>query len=259
MIRGFALVLVALALVACRRNNPDVLLEYEGEVVPRSDFESYLHDLEVRGGPVNADVRAALRKTFTEERLLALEARRTGLTKPGATREEQDAAVKTLLANQAAALDITDGEILSYYAAHKDSFREPPTITIRQILVRTDREALDLRQKLTKPGTSFEALAREKSVAPEASQGGLMGAFRRGELPGELDAAAWPLPVGGLSGVVPSPLGFHILRLDARNDGRNLSLEEVRPAIRARVLTEKTEGKVRQFIEGLLARAKVNE
>ena len=58
---------------------------------------------------------------------------------------------------------------------------------------------------------------------------------------------------------MPSPLGFHILRLDARNDGRTLTFEEVRPTIRARLLTEKTEGKVRQFIEGLLARAKVNE
>lgn len=259
MVRRIALVLVALALVACRRSDPDVLLQYEGEVVPRSDFESYVHDLEARGGPVNADVRAALRKTFIEERLLALEARRDGLMKHGATREEQDAAVRTLIANQTAALEVTDGEIVSYYAAHKDSFREPPTITIRQILVRTDREALELRQRLTKPRTSFEDLAREKSVAPEAPQGGLMGAFRRGELPGELDAAAWPLPVGGLSGVVPSPLGFHILRLDARNEGRALSLDEVRPVIRARLLTEKTEGKVRQFIEGLLARAKVNE
>ena len=151
MIRCFALLLVALALAGCRRSDPGVLLEYEGEVVPRSDFENYLHDLETRGGPVNAEVRAALRKTFIEERLLALEARREGLMKPGATREEQDAAVRTLLANQTAALGVTDGEIVSYYAAHKDSFRAPPTITIRQILVRTDREALELRQKLTKP------------------------------------------------------------------------------------------------------------
>ena len=85
-----------------------------------------------------------------------------------------------------------------------------------------------------------------------------MGSFSRGQLPAELEKAAFPLPVAGLSDVVATPLGFHILRLDAKQPERDLGLEESRGEIRARILREESDQATRQFVRGLLARAKVN-
>jgi hypothetical protein len=46
--------------------------------------------------------------------------------------------------------------------------------------------------------------------------------------------------------------------LDARQPARTSSLEESRAAIRARLLEERSDRKVREYVKGLLARAKVN-
>ncbi len=67
---------------------------------------------------------------------------------------------------------------------------------LRQILVPTSNEARDVRRRLLREPHSFEALARTQSRAPEASAGGLMGTFARGQLPPELEAAAFALRGG---------------------------------------------------------------
>ena len=262
MRRAFVLAWLAASVVLCgcqRHGAAAWLVEYEGETVSRASFEAYVQDLEARGGPLTPEVRDSLRKTFIEESVLAIEARRRGLLKAQASREQQDAAIRALLARQAEDVTVSEEEIAAEYARSGASLREPETITLSQILVRTSREALDLRDRLARRATPFEALARARSIGPEAAKGGLMGTFRRGELPEELEKSAWTLRPGATSGVVSSPLGFHILRLDARAEGRIESLDAAHAALRARLLAEKTDGKVRQFVAGLLARAKVNE
>ncbi len=251
-------VLLIAALAACGRERRDVLVEYQGEVVPRSHFDAFARDLEARGGPLTAEARAAVLRTFIEERLLAFEARRLGLLEPGAPREAEDAAVRTLLERQTETIAVTPPETVAYFEANRSSFRVPATVTLRQILVRREPEALELRRRLTKMPGEFTALARTRSLGPEAEEGGLMGTFRPGELPRELEAAAFALPLGALSGVVPTPLGFHILRLEAKEDAREATLDEVRGEIRDRLLAEKKDRKVREFIDGLVSRAKVN-
>ena len=69
-------------------------------------------------------------------------------------------------------------------------------------------------------------LAQTVSRGPEASAGGLMGTFARGQLPPELEAAAFALEAGATSDVVQTPLGYHVLRLDSRQPARPSSLEE---------------------------------
>ena len=85
-----------------------------------------------------------------------------------------------------------------------------------------------------------------------------MGTFTRGELPSDLEAVAVALPVSGVSDIVPSPLGFHVLRVDARQAARERTLEECRHEIRALLTRRKSDQATRQFVRGLLARAKVN-
>ncbi len=113
-------------------------------------------------------------------------------------------------------------------------------------------------RRLQKEPRSFATLAQSRSHAPEASQGGLMGRFAQGQLPPELDEAAFGLPVGTTSGIVATPLGYHVLRVDERQPSRQRRLEECRDEIRTRLGREKSELATRQFVRGLLARAKVN-
>jgi parvulin-like peptidyl-prolyl isomerase len=131
-------------------------------------------------------------------------------------------------------------------------------VTVRQILVPTSNEARDVRRRLRRDGKSFAVLAQTMSRAPEASAGGLMGTFARGQLPRELEAAAFGLAAGQTSDVVHTPLGYHVLRVEARQPARQTPLGEARAAIRARLLESKSDRKVREYVAGLMARAKVN-
>jgi peptidyl-prolyl cis-trans isomerase C len=246
--------------LACRLPQKDpVILELGDQAVRRSDFERYVAGLEARDGPLAAEVRAALLDPFLEERILVLEARQRKLLKGFGSAEEEQRAVGELLAGEVlSGVSVPEAELAAYYEAHRGDMAAPERVTLRQILVPTEVEGRDVLRRLHQDPRSFDSLARTRSRAPEAERGGAMGSFARGELPAELEQAAFELAPGGVSGVVPSPLGFHILKLDGREPARERGLEECRAEIRARLEREKSDAAVRQFVRGLMARAKVD-
>jgi peptidyl-prolyl cis-trans isomerase C len=186
-----------------------------------------------------------------------LEARDRGLLAPAADEDAERQAVLALLA-ELSKVEVTDAEVAAYYQAHPERFHLGETVTLRQILVATSNEARDVRRRLAKDPRSFEALARERSKGPEAEEGGLMGTFGRGQLPPELEEVAFSLRVGAVSEIVPTSLGHHVLRVEAKHPEREQTLPEATLEIRGLLARQKAEHNVREFVSGLMARAKVN-
>ena len=155
-------------------------------------------------------------------------------------------------------VEATDDEVAAYFREHSAELRIPEKVWLRQILVPTENEARDVRRRLQKDPTSFEALARTRSRSPEASSGGAMGFFARGELPLELERVAFALDPGAGSDVARTSLGWHVLRVDRREPGRDPTLAECRERIRSDLRRRKSDAASRQFVRALMARAKVN-
>ena len=61
-------------------------------------------------------------------------------------------------------------------------------------------------------GGDFGALAQQHSDCPSGAKGGDLGPFGRGQMVGEFETAAFGLDVGGTSGVIETPFGFHIIK-----------------------------------------------
>jgi peptidyl-prolyl cis-trans isomerase D len=80
-----------------------------------------------------------------------------------------------------------------------------------------------LRERVTK-GESFDGVAREASNAPTAAFGGLVGCLNTGYGPGAdtLVAAAGKLANGGVSDVLETPGGLHLLKLEGKLDAATL-------------------------------------
>jgi hypothetical protein len=254
--------LVALAVFSCRGERaPDpVILELGQEVVRRSEFERHVAEVEARGGtPLPPEVRRGLLESFLEQRALVIEARKRGILAKDAGADGEQRAVTELLSQAVPPPTVSDEEVAAYYGAHAAEMSVPETVTVRQILVGTENEARDVRRRLLRtPKKEFESIARQSSKGPEAPDGGLMGTFARGQLPAELETAAFAMPAGGTSDIVATSLGYHILRVEARQEARASSLPEVQGRIRALLTREKSDRSVRQFVDDLLARAKVN-
>ena len=85
-------------------------------------------------------------------------------------------------------------------------------VSFRIIVVETADAARQLLQQLA-GGENFVALAQKISVDPSGSNGGLVGPLRLADLRPELRSALEGLTVGQLSGVVPLPTGFAILKI----------------------------------------------
>ena len=70
-----------------------------------------------------------------------------------------------------------------------------------------------LTQITTAHGANFAALAKRYSDDPGTkNRGGMLNASGRGQFVPPFEQAAWQLAPGGVSGVVRSPYGFHIIR-----------------------------------------------
>ena len=252
---------LSLAGAACGSRDP-AILELAGETVRRSDFERHVAAIEARPGlrdlgRLDADARRGLLASFLEQRALVIEARRRGLLAAGASPEQEAEAVARLLTSAVPQPRVTEDEIAGYYQRHAAEFAAPERVTLRQILVGSSNEARDLKRRLAKDPRAFESLARSVSKGPEAGLGGYIGSFERGQLPPELEAAAFALPEGATSEPVASPLGYHVLRVESRQAAREIPLAEAHERIRDRLAREKREAAERAFVTDVMARAKV--
>jgi peptidyl-prolyl cis-trans isomerase C len=252
---------LALSLVFCdRRPRDPVILSLGKQEVRQSHFRQYLQQLEAREVDVHDPVvRRSLLASYLEERVLVLEARTRGLlSSADSSEEEEERGVRRLIVEVICA-DVapTESEIAEYYENHASEFNSTETVTVRHILVPTDNEARDIRRRLSKDPKEFELLARTRSRAPDAANGGLLGEFKRGELPKELEAAAFSLQPGTATQIVSSPYGFHVMRVDVRTPVQQLLLEDCRDRIREKLNDRKCDQATRDFVRHLLDRAKV--
>jgi parvulin-like peptidyl-prolyl isomerase len=262
MLRAVVLAGVLVGAGGCRAADPDpVILALGDQQVRRSELDRYVAALEVRGGgALSPEVRRQVRQAFLEERVLVLEARARGLVQPGARPEEERRAVLSLVAERARSAGAVDeAAVERYYQEHAAEFEEPERLAVRQVLVATENEAREVKRQVEKDAKQFDLLARTRSRSPEAAQGGFMGRFARGELPTELEAAVFSLPVGQVSDVVQSSHGYHVLRVDERRAAQKRPLEECRDEIRARLRSARQDEATRDFVRELLARAKVED
>jgi len=121
-----------------------------------------------------------------------------------------------------------DGELRELFAAREVDLSQPERVRARHLLisVATDATEADLAAARTKAqasrdrilaGEDFAAVAQEVSTdSRTATQGGDLGTFARGVNDPALDDAAFALEAGGLSEVVRSVHGFHVVRVEEK-------------------------------------------
>jgi parvulin-like peptidyl-prolyl isomerase len=151
-------------------------------------------------------------------------------------------------------INVASSDVRRYYQANPQEFEKPEQVRVRQIVVTTEQEAEKVLE-LLQAGTDFSTLAREKSTAPEAEHGGDLGYFSMGEMPAEFNVV-FGLPLGGISGIVKSPYGYHIFKLEAKRKAGMIGLDEVSKDIAEKLRRKKEDQRYSQWLTELRSRTK---
>lgn len=120
-----------------------------------------------------------------------------------------------------------------------------PTMTEAEVR----RKLLELKEKIDNKAATFEDLARQYSQDSTAAKGGDLGWLMPGDTLPEIEKVMNDLKPGGISDVVQSPFGFHLIQVVERKS-EDVSKEKERNAarqvIRERKLQEATEDWARE-------------
>ncbi|HKI99620.1 MAG TPA: SurA N-terminal domain-containing protein [bacterium] len=150
-----------------------------------------------------------------------------------------------------------------YFQRNADKeFTTPKQVRASHILRRlpkdaTPKQVTEARKLLegvlakARAGESFAKLAKEYSQDFSAKNGGDLGFFTRDQMVPAFADAAFSLPKGGISRVVRSPFGLHIIKVTDIKPGSRKSLKEVHDQIEAKLRSELAERRLDQDVQNL--------
>jgi parvulin-like peptidyl-prolyl isomerase len=205
---------------------------------------------------LGTSVRQRLAESLIDSRVKAREAQRLKLDETSDYKSLLAFAVQQILAQQYTqhlqdTTKVDEATARKYYDEHKSDYLQ---VKARHILIRakgstvplkkdakelTDEEALakakEIRQKLV-DGADFATLAKaESDDAGSGANGGDLGTFGHGRMVPAFDEVAFKLPVGEISQPVKSQFGYHIIKVESRQEK---TFVEVRPEIERKLDAE---------------------
>jgi peptidyl-prolyl cis-trans isomerase D len=175
------------------------------------------------------------------------------------------------LAKVQAGIQVSNDDLKNYYQAHGDSYRVPEQVNVRHILIKApvpgadgkvDQKALDAARakaddvlKQIKAGGDFGQLAAKYSEDSGSSNtAGLLGWIQRGRYGSpDVEKVIFSLPKGQTSDVIKSGYGFHIVRVEDKQDAHLKPLDEVKgdiePILKQQVAQRQAEAQAKTLLE----------
>lgn len=164
----------------------------------------------------------------------------------------------------------TGQAIKDYYDEHKDLFvKDPGEVRISHIAVKLPPDATAAQKKaagkkivklyrMALHTKDFAALARKYSEDPEsAPKGGDLGYFAPGQLPPVVDKAVFSTPVGKLTQIFESSIGFSFIKVTARRGESYAPLVDVKARIAMALLDYNENDVVKQMLKELARKAEI--
>jgi peptidyl-prolyl cis-trans isomerase D len=178
-------------------------------------------------------------------------------------------------AKMAANTTVTDQDLRTYYDQHREEFRVADQVKVAHILIKTPIPAPGAKEdekavadalakaedvlKQVKAGGDFGKLAEKYSDDPgSAKSGGELGWIGRGRTVPEFEKAAFSLGKGQTSDLVKSSYGFHIIRVEDKQEAHVKTLDEVKSEIEAKVKQEKAAHATEVAANTLLGKARTD-
>jgi peptidyl-prolyl cis-trans isomerase D len=166
-------------------------------------------------------------------------------------------------------VQLSADELRSYYEKNRDNYRVPEQLKVSHIWIKmplaSDNGAVDEKKvaeaqhraenivQQLKNGAKFEDLAKKYSEdTGSANVGGSLGWIGKGQMTPEFEKAAYSLAKGQTSDVVKTSDGFHVIRLDDKQDAHIRALDEVKAEIEPALKHQKAQQVAQREADTLL-------
>ncbi|HEY8242756.1 MAG TPA: peptidylprolyl isomerase [Casimicrobiaceae bacterium] len=238
---------------------PETVLADNGIArVTRADYDLELTRLppEVRGGFATSEKRVVdLVNRLLVTKTLAAQADQAKLVEEPETARRLAAEMERIKSqlmlakverDAAAAFDANpapyEARARDLYAVDPRKYEVGAEVSASHILFATPPHSVDEARRLAIEARAqivsdadFEKVARERSEDPSAKQnGGKLGFFKRGQMDGQFEGAAFALTkVGEISPPIETAYGVHLIRLDGRKEAQRSTFEQAKPRIMA--------------------------
>jgi peptidyl-prolyl cis-trans isomerase C len=280
----------ALSLAACHKGSSStktgpVIATVGNETITADEMKKRLDETSpfLRARYTTLERKKEFLDNLIRNELLAQEAERQGLDKSPAVKEQMKRAmiqelIKKQLDERLSGSDIADADLKKFYDAHVDDFVKPERARVFHIFLaakdakekaaaKTKAAALlkdiDAREKKGE-ANAFQVTAIKESKDPQsAPMGGDLRFLSKDELAKqygpELANAAFELKnPGDKSGVVETPNGVELIKMQVKTVALNRTFEEAKESIRGRMARERRSREYDEWVKKLREQAKIS-
>lgn len=155
---------------------------------------------------------------------------------------------------------VTEDDLHRWYYSHRDKLVNPERVHASHIfLTRHDtknpdraKEVAEIHRKLLAHEATFEELAAKYSDDERSKRiGGDLGWLSRAHIPQDFGDKVFALPVGQVSEVFETSLGWHIARVKEKRSAEPLTFEQAKPEIEALLMDERRHKALTAFLSEL--------
>lgn len=260
--RLLALLLAGVLLSGCGSSGK-VAAVVNGRVITVKHLESRLSSMNPSARASFSNQKGRLLDQMIVESILLQEAEKRGLDRDAEVRRLLQEAQKQILVGRLLEVlrkekenPVADEQVAQFYEANKSNFMQPESYRASHILTADEATAKKAIDRI-KAGELFAKVAEELSTDPSKSHGGDIGFFAKGQVIPEFEEACLKLKPGEMSGVVKTPLGYHIILLAEQKASHQRPLEEVRDQIQQVLQNQQGQQAVQGIVQELRSKAQV--
>ena len=235
-----------------------VLAKVGGIAVTESEVNEMIANLAQRGQQFdNTQGREMILEQLISNKLLLLDAKKNMYEYNAEFKAQMEKVKEDMLISFAMAKTFeavkpaTEEEIQKFYEENKNNFVSGESVNASHILVDSEEKANELLEKISKGEISFEDAARQNSSCPSSENGGNLGEFTRGQMVPEFDEAAFSMVAGEVKGPVKTQFGYHLIKLNSKNESKAYELNAIKDQIKGMVNKEKQQNAYQRKINQL--------
>jgi peptidyl-prolyl cis-trans isomerase C len=106
-------------------------------------------------------------------------------------------------------------------------------------------------------GADFIEVANEKSEGSNSKNGGDLGFFSKGQMVPEFEKVAFTLPVGGISDVIETEFGYHLIMVEEKRAARRLRFDDIKADLANYLYQKQVADRYEVFVNELRKKADI--